>query len=294
MRILVFLFQLILSLCSATTDLRDLRPHEVALLQFDSRPLEDYWLASAMWNQNYAFTHGHQYLYYTLQQGLNCHYGDTELSDAWCKVKAMLQANNDHPSVKLFIYMDSDAVVDRAFENVSFVSFISSVQQRLVWDPSEKPMVFNQDGPCWWCTMIQEKGYKMCLNAGTVIWYRHSRSEEILKQWWNSVMDSYATNPLRRKFRTDWPWEQDRQMAIYNRTPEYIQIASHPHLVMMPWAKGSRRVKKVQDWCLSHLPGCGCFISHHCANPASKQVMRRTYTVSYEKRFLRSVMELSF
>jgi hypothetical protein len=53
--------------------------------------------------------------------------------------------------------------------------------------------------------------------------------------WWDSVMDSYATDPLRRKFRTDWPWEQDRQMAIYNRTPEFIQITSHPHLIMMPW-----------------------------------------------------------
>jgi hypothetical protein len=146
MRVLVFLFQLILALCSAATDLRDLLSHEVAILQFDSRPLQDYWLASAMWNQDYAFRHGHQYLYYTLQPGLHCHYGDIELSDAWCKVKAMLQANNDYPSVKLFIYMDSDAVVDRAFTNVSIVSFISSVQQRLVWDPSEKPMVFNQDG----------------------------------------------------------------------------------------------------------------------------------------------------
>lgn len=31
-----------------------------------------------------------------------------------------------------------------------------------------------------------------------------------------------------RKFRIKWPWEQDRQMAVYNRTPEHIQIASDP------------------------------------------------------------------
>lgn len=29
---------------------------------------------------------------------------------------------------------------------------------------------------------------------------------------------------------------------------------------------------KIAGWCFSHLPGCGCFISHHCANPRSKQV----------------------
>jgi hypothetical protein len=52
--------------------------------------------------------------------------------------------------------------------------------------------------------MIQEKGYRMCLNAGTVMWYRHQRSEQVLNQWWDSVMDDYSTDPLKRKFRTDW------------------------------------------------------------------------------------------
>ena len=32
---------------------------------------------------------------------------------ARCKVKAMLQANTDLPHVRLFIYLDSDAVVDK-------------------------------------------------------------------------------------------------------------------------------------------------------------------------------------
>lgn len=98
------------------------------------------------------------------------------------------------------------------------------MQQRLNWNPEKKPIIFNQDGPCWWCSMIKNKGYSMCLNAGTVMWYRHSRSEEVLRSWWESSMDSYATNPIKRPFRTKWPWEQDRQMAVYNRTPEFIQI----------------------------------------------------------------------
>lgn len=70
-----------------------------------------------------------------------------------------------------------------------------------IWDnrkPEEKPMVFNQDGPCWWCTFIISIGYTMCLNAGTVVWYRHTESHRVLWQWWNSTMDSYETNPIKR------------------------------------------------------------------------------------------------
>ena len=36
------------------------------------------------------------------------------------------------------------------------------------------------------------------LRVGTVMWYRHARSEKVLDDWWHSSMDSYATNPIRR------------------------------------------------------------------------------------------------
>lgn len=38
-------------------------------------------------------------------------------------------------------------------------------------------------------------------------------------------------------------------MAVYNRTPEYIQIASQPERMHM--------MTKPGDWCLSHLPISG-------------------------------------
>ena len=73
-----------------------------------------------------------------------------------------------------------------------------------------------------------------------------------------------------------WPWEQDRQMAIYNTTSDKIQIASQPNNVFM------QRVPKSQliagGWCLSHLPKSGCFISHFCANQASKSIMEKKYS----------------
>jgi hypothetical protein len=38
----------------------------------------------------------------------------------------------------------------------------------------------------------------MCLNAGTVVWYRHPISEQVLNAWWDASMDSYETNPIKR------------------------------------------------------------------------------------------------
>ena len=43
-----------------------------------------------------------------------------------------------------------------------------------------------------------------------------------------NVLPPLSSN-LSRKFRIKWPWEQDRQMAVYNRTPHHIQIASDPN-----------------------------------------------------------------
>ena len=79
-----------------------------------------------------------------------------------------------------------------------------------------------------------------------------------------------------RKFRIKWPWEQDRQMAVYNRTPEHIQIVPDPDKSEMIL---SNNHKKGDGWCLSHLPGNGCFISHFCADQKSKDVITRKYTV---------------
>lgn len=77
---------------------------------------------------------------------------------------------------------------------------------------------------------------------------------------------------MYRKFRLKWPWEQDRQMAVYNRSSHLIQVAAQPERPHM-----QTRAGHVIGWCLSHLPGSGCFISHYCANSNSKQVMKRLY-----------------
>ena len=149
--------------------LQDLQPEEIALLQYDNRPLESntYWNTAARYNRLYCLTHGHEYIYYSLPDGEHCHIKNEELASPWCKVKAMLQANEDFPSIKLFIYLDSDAVIDRSFFNSSINSLLGTIQRRLPdWDPEIRPIVFNQDGPSWWCSLITHIGYQMCLNAG--------------------------------------------------------------------------------------------------------------------------------
>ena len=50
----------------------------------------------------------------------------------------------DHPDVKLFIYMDSDAVIDKQFEFTPLNDMMKIMQMNLEWDPILKPIVFNQ------------------------------------------------------------------------------------------------------------------------------------------------------
>jgi hypothetical protein len=192
----LFMYFWTLWACCESVSLESLRPNEIALLQYDSRKPSGYWLAAAKWNNYYCDKHGHTFVYYGTRG--NCHYNFETLASPWCKVKAMINANKEFPNVKVFIYLDSDAVIDRKFVDFPLNYFLKVMQEKLSWDPTQKPIVFNQDGPCWWCSLIVKVGYTMCLNAGTVLWYRHPNSEMILDSWWHASMDSYDTNPIKR------------------------------------------------------------------------------------------------
>lgn len=89
---LSYLFFLILSNSwpsGSTLLLSKLEPGEIAILQYDSRPLADYWLASALLNKLYCDKHNHVFIFYS---AVDCHYdAHTQLASPWCKVKAMKQ-----------------------------------------------------------------------------------------------------------------------------------------------------------------------------------------------------------
>ena len=77
----------------------DLKPNDIAIIQFDTRQLADYWNASARWNKYFAMSHGHQYLFLYMRG--KCSYREFRLSPVWCKVKAMVDVNKMLPSAKV-------------------------------------------------------------------------------------------------------------------------------------------------------------------------------------------------
>ncbi len=152
-----------------------LPPSSFALVQFDSRPLGSYWGSAALWNQRYAHRHSHAFIYYAAQSCFhtgNAGLGATQLADPWCKVRAMLADMEDFPHIQVFVYMDSDAVVSAHAANTSLSAYLAFVQNKINWDIQKKPIIFNQDGPCWWCDLIVKAGYSTCLNSGTVAYIR--------------------------------------------------------------------------------------------------------------------------
>ena len=70
---------------------QDILPSDLLLVHFDSRPLGSYWNTSAFWTRDYAYMHGHKYAYLTSSE--KCSYGSYVLSPVWCKVKAMVYAD---------------------------------------------------------------------------------------------------------------------------------------------------------------------------------------------------------
>jgi hypothetical protein len=139
---------------------KHIEPHQIAILQFDSRPLElgKYWLTSALWNQYYTNRHGHRYLYFTLRDR-TCRYNQTlDLYSSWCKVKAMIRVSNINllpvltlfqahelfVGIKLFIFLDSDATYNIKFENSSLFGLLNVLDKKLQWIPHQKPLLFNQ------------------------------------------------------------------------------------------------------------------------------------------------------
>lgn len=176
----------------------DLKNTELAIIQYDSRPLGSYWNTSARWNKAYADKHGHKYVYMSSKS--SCRFGKDLLADAWCKVKAMVLVN-DLSAVKsanAFVFIDSDAVIT---VNYSMTTVLNFMRRDLHWNITERPVALNQDGPGWSCKSTLKLGYKICLNSGAVFWMRGKTSKEILQKWWISSGEPYMA---KNKFTSKW------------------------------------------------------------------------------------------
>jgi hypothetical protein len=180
-----------------------LQNQEIAIVQYDSRRLGNYWNISARWNRDYAEKYGHGY-YFLSKKHDTCVHGETQLAPPWCKVLAMIAADKMIPSdKKMIIFMDSDALIT---VNYSMSAVISYIKKDLHWDWKEKPLVFNQDGPGFACKHAIFVDYGICLNSGVVIWMRNPISTKILESWWDS--STGLQNSTR--FRMNWKLKVNR------------------------------------------------------------------------------------
>lgn len=296
-------------------DINLLDKSRIAVIMYDSREVQNgtYWFASAQWNSAYCKRHGHQFVYYSNNKtttdkclhGSNSSYLNRttrlELNPAWCKVKAMRRAQRDlggAGNVDFFIYIDSDAVIAKQFAHLPLNDLLVNMtsttkQQQLHWNIKERPFVFNQEGYSWWCnSIIKPSPYFYCLNTGTVVWYSSPRAAQVLERWWQSALDPYETEEftpnnktnLRYRFRTRWPWEQDRAEFLVHANDtiaSYIQVAPQPNQRELDITLGQR------DWCLSHfVKESNCFVAHFTLGRNDKMKMANLYTKYYSELYL--------
>jgi hypothetical protein len=268
----------------------DILPHELAIIQFDSRALDSYWNVSAHWNFAYAMQHGNQYAYFTLKANTECSNKNFALSPAWCKVKAMLHAQRHLPSAKAFIYLDSDAVITTQL-NYTLTDVLAYMRQDLNWDINKQPIAFNQDGPGWACVnTLETTRFDFCLNSGTVFWRRSFISQRVLADWWDTGRQPYDKDKFQftQAWRSVWPWEQGPMHSIYEKYRGFIMRLSFPKLTHLPWTSLKKPTSQyptdfVEPWCFSHWPGANCFITHFCASMNQKKRMMREYVISSER-----------
>lgn len=273
-------------LSNMTSESNDFKREEICIVQYDSRYVSqdsfynqtDYWQVAANWNQAYSSKFEHKYMF--ISNPDKCFQNKTLLASAWCKVNAMKEACSYLPrhickDIKVFLYLDSDAIIA---SNYSFDIILKFMIQDTKWDTLHQPIAFNQDGVGWACKYYMARGYDFCINTGSIIWFNTEPARQILARWWRSALDSYDTTSKNfRRFRTKWPWEQDRAYALFNHSRDTIMLlpnASAPHL---PRGKYNWKWSPVLPWCFSHYPRAGCFIYHYCYQHNQKHRLLEKY-----------------
>lgn len=263
----------------------DIKPNELCVIQYDSRPLVNgnYWTTAAQWNQAYTKKYGHHYKFLSTHDS-DCFYASQKLSTVWCKVKAMNVANSLLPSnIKAVLYLDSDAVITT---NHSMTDVLAYMRKYLHWDYRQRPFAFNQDGPGWACKYtMANTPYQYCLNSGTVFWLKSDVATDILHDWWHSAGDPYDRSTYPTKWKTKWPWEQAQMYKVNDKHQDHIIKLSFPAEPFLPWTskknpKSQYPTDYVEPWCFSHWPGANCFITHHCASKRQKDRLIEYYNAS--------------
>jgi regulator of extracellular matrix RemA (YlzA/DUF370 family) len=100
---------------------------EIAIIQYDSRPLGNYWNVSSRWNYQYSLAYQHSYYYFSQRSDSECTNEEesTPLSPSWCKVKAMLIADQIITEQKYLLFMDSDALITSNYSMSTVLSYMT-------------------------------------------------------------------------------------------------------------------------------------------------------------------------
>ena len=132
-----------LSASSSSLNDDDLNDHNIAIIQYDSRSLSSYWNTSIRWNKAYCDKYGHEYIFLSSHHHQICRYDNSNddnkndnnknasrhrqiLANPWCKVRAMIEANNmmmsENSNVKAILFLDSDALITVNYSMATVIS----------------------------------------------------------------------------------------------------------------------------------------------------------------------------
>ena len=199
------------------------------------------------------------------------------LHPVWCKVKAVLTALRTNPEAPFVLSMDTDSVVTFEFFTRPLEDWVHEKMKANGETFAESPLVLNKDQPTWWQVAVRDHNttktkfnvdYQWVINTGNYLVGNNAKGRGVMETWWNSSLGDYAKNPLDFKYRSAWPWEQDRAMALLNefKTPG-IQVFPDKHgKVQRDWME----TRHTPGWCFSATPAFRCMLNHFCNNAEMK------------------------
>eukprot|EP01059_Diplonema_ambulator_P031657 TRINITY_DN5883_c0_g1_i5.p1 TRINITY_DN5883_c0_g1~~TRINITY_DN5883_c0_g1_i5.p1 ORF type:complete len:533 (+),score=120.88 TRINITY_DN5883_c0_g1_i5:53-1651(+) len=199
------------------------------------------------------------------------------LHPVWCKVKALRKALATYSTAPFALSLDTDAIIRYEDFRVDLKVWVGATLEKKGYPLEDKPLVANLEQPTWWCTLIQGKNntmgvpYRWCANTGVLLVGNSERGRGGVDYWWGSALDSYDSDPLGFRFRKDWPWEQDRMMAILNEEGK----GQFGNVQVLPNKDEFKQVEyhvaaREPGTCFSALGWHRCFIHHFCAGPDQK------------------------
>eukprot|EP01062_Namystynia_karyoxenos_P038027 TRINITY_DN27647_c0_g1_i1.p1 TRINITY_DN27647_c0_g1~~TRINITY_DN27647_c0_g1_i1.p1 ORF type:complete len:462 (+),score=61.19 TRINITY_DN27647_c0_g1_i1:68-1453(+) len=199
------------------------------------------------------------------------------LHPAWCKVKAAMQAAADFPSAPFFLWLDTDAAPAFEHRGRPLALWLRRMAARVGSDPVSAPFMPNQEQPTWWCNRVKVRNgtggvhYSHCYNTGVFAFWQGAASVRFMRAWWQSALGDYRDDPLGFPYRPQWPWEQDRLMAVAHEGRFGVRhlvraIPDPDRFEQRNWM----HAEKDPGRCLAAVPRWRCVVSHYCGDPAMK------------------------